>query len=116
MKAIRPNGFGPAMRFELGADEVIDYTTGDYRQAAGPFDRVFDVTSFETLSSCVALRKPGGYLIATMGHDRCLVATLLARDPKAAIITVESYTHDLGTIAQWMEAGQLQATCPLLYP
>lgn len=94
---------------ELGADKVIDYTAGDYRQSAGSFDLVFDVTSFETPSSCAALRKEGGYFISTMGHRRGLAATLLSRDPKAAIITVESYTRDLETIAGWMEQGQVHS-------
>lgn len=93
----------------LGADEVVDYTAGDYRQSAGKFDLVFDVTSFETPSSCAVLRTPGGYFLSTIGHSRALAGTLLARDPRASVIMVESYTRDLKTIAEWMAAGQLRS-------
>lgn len=99
----------------LGADAVIDYTAGDYRHSAGPFDLVFDVTSFETPVSCAALRKPGGYFISTMGHGRSMVGTLIVRDPKAALITVESYARDLKTIAEWMGAGQVESVIDSRY-
>jgi len=100
----------------LGADEIIDYTAGDYRQSAGPFDLVFDVTSHETPSSCSAMRKPGGHFISTMGNGRATASTLLARGQNAALIRVESYTRDLATIAEWMDAGQLRSIIDSCYP
>lgn len=94
---------------ELGADETIDYTAGDYRNSAGPFDLVFDVTSYETPSSCARLLKPDGHFISTMGNARAVVTTLLARKQKASLITVESYTRDLNTLAAWMVTGRLRS-------
>lgn len=94
---------------ELGADAVIDYTAGDYRQDAGPFDLVYDVTSYETPGSCRKLMKPDAWFISTMGNGRSIWATLLARKQNAALITVESYTNDLKTIATWMDAGKVKS-------
>ncbi|MES1929029.1 alcohol dehydrogenase [Salinisphaera dokdonensis CL-ES53] len=99
----------------LGADAVIDYTAGDYRQPKGPharaFDLVFDVTSFETPASCAALLAPDGYFVSTMGHARGMAGTLLARRRNASLIRVESWTADLETIGHWMAAG---AVCSVI--
>lgn len=51
-----------------------------------------------------------------MGHGRAIAAILLARDPQASIIRVESYTRDLETIAEWMEAGQVKSVIDSSYP
>ena len=101
---------------ELGSDEIIDYAAGDYRKSAGPFDLVFDVTSFETPSSCAAMRKPDGHFVSTMGHARGLLGTVVARSRNASIIMVESYRRDLDTIAGWMAGGQVRSIIDSTYP
>ena len=97
----------------LGADAVIDYTAGDYRQPEGShvraFDLVFDVTSFETPASCAALLTPEGHFVSTMGHTRGMAGTLLARRRNASLIRVESWTADLDTIGEWMAAGAVRS-------
>ena len=97
----------------LGADAVIDYTAGDYRQRthkpAGVFDLVFDVTSFETPASCAALLAPEGHFVSTMGHTRGMAGTLLARRRNASLVRVESWTADLETIGDWMAAGAVRS-------
>lgn len=92
---------------ELGAHEVIDYTQGDFRQTAGPFDLVFDVTSYETPRSCRALRKPDGYFISTMGNGRSMWSTTLSVGQNASLVVVESYTSDLESLANWVDEGKL---------
>lgn len=101
---------------ELGADDTLDYTAGDYRSSAGPFDLVFDVTSYETPGSCRKLVKPGGHFISTMGHARGTVATFFANRKKASIVVVESYTEDLNTLADWMKTGKLRTVIDSQFP
>src|SRR5262245_53267759 len=53
----------------LGADEVIDYTAGDFRQAVlarhpGGVDAVFDTVGGETQAKSVEVIKEGGALIS----------------------------------------------------
>ncbi|WP_353219571.1 NAD(P)-dependent alcohol dehydrogenase [Salinisphaera sp. S4-8] len=97
----------------LGADAVIDYTAGDYRQPAPgqrrAFDLVFDVTAYETPASCGALLAPAGYFISTMGHARPALRTLLSRRRNASLLRVESWTADLQTIGEWMTAGAVRS-------
>lgn len=97
----------------LGAEAVIDYTAGDYRQAAaehaGAFDLVFDVTSFQTPASCAALLASDGHFVSTMGHARGMAGTLLARRRNASLIRVESWTADLETIGDWLASGAVRS-------
>lgn len=94
---------------ELGADVVIDYTAGDYRSNSGQFDLVFDVTSYETPSSCKSLLKPDGRFISTMGNARAAVATLLSLRSNASLVTVESRTDDLNTLSALMTQGKMKS-------
>lgn len=95
---------------ELGADAVIDYTAGDYRQSAGPFDLVFDVTSYESPLSCAAMLEPKGRFISTGGDLWSMVGTPLYRalGKRAGTVVVESYSEDLETLADMVERGQLK--------
>ncbi len=93
----------------LGADAVIDYTQGDYRQSAGVFDLVFDVTSYETPLTCAALLGNKGYFISTGGDGKSMLGTPFYRllGKKAGTVVVESYRRDLETLKAMVEAGTL---------
>ena len=95
---------------ELGADEVIDYTEGDYRQSAGEFDMVFDVTSYETPRTCEALIAPEGWFISTGGQGMSMFATPLhrLRGKNAGSVVVESWSRDLDILSAMVESGQLK--------
>lgn len=93
---------------ELGADQVIDYTQGNYRHGAGRFDLIFDVTSYETPTTVSALRKPGGWFISTGGHGRAILQTFLSRDERASLIRVESWRKDLEDLATLVDSGRLR--------
>ena len=94
----------------LGADEVIDYTAGDYRQSAGPFDLVFDVTSYETPQSCAALIAPEGWFISTGGQGMSMLATPLyrLRGQNADSVVVESWSQDLERLNTLVANGELR--------
>ncbi|MFI9508706.1 NADP-dependent oxidoreductase [Nocardia sp. NPDC052566] len=59
---------------ELGADELIDYTTVDFAVATEPVDVVLDLVGGETAKRSLALLKPGGLLVTTVGHDPGITA------------------------------------------
>lgn len=94
---------------ELGAHEVIDYTAGDYRDSAGPFDLVFDVTSYESPRRCAPMIAENGWFISTGGDARSMLGTPLYRlfGRKATSIVVDPRRADLEELAALVEAGQL---------
>ena len=49
----------------LGADTVIDYTTGDLDRAGGPYDVVFDAVGKISLGRCRAVLAEGGIYAST---------------------------------------------------
>ena len=54
---------------EIGADQVIDYTEGDFTDGAGDFDIVFDVVGRAPFGRVVRLLRPGGrYVVANAAH------------------------------------------------
>ena len=95
---------------ELGADEVIDYTAGDYRHSAGPFDMVFDVASRESPRSCKAMMAPDAWFISTGGDAGSMLGTPLYRalGRNTASILVESFTQDLETLTELVDSGRLK--------
>ena len=95
---------------QLGADEVIDYTLGDYRNSAGPFDMVFDVTSYESPTSCAPLLADNGWFISTGGDARSMFGTPLYRllGRNAGTVVVESWKADLEQLATMVDSGKLQ--------
>ncbi|MEW6301274.1 MAG: NAD(P)-dependent alcohol dehydrogenase [Thermodesulfobacteriota bacterium] len=95
---------------ELGAHEVIDYTAGDYRKSAGPFDMIFDVTSHESPRKCAAMMGPDAWFISTGGDFRSMLGTPFYRvfGKNAAGVVVASYTRDLESLASMVDKGELK--------
>ncbi|KYZ85928.1 NAD(P)-dependent alcohol dehydrogenase [Alloalcanivorax xenomutans] len=94
----------------LGADEVIDYTLGDYRHGAGTFDLVFDVAANESPRGCVDLIAPGGWFISTGGHARSMLGTSIYRmlGRNAANIMVAPRRKDLEILSALVDEGKLR--------
>ena len=96
---------------ELGADYVIDYTEGDYREADEDFDLVFDATAYESPASCASLLKEDGMFVTTVGHSKAMLGLLRARlsasSPTGKMVAVKSNTRDLETLKQYIEAGEV---------
>jgi len=95
---------------ELGADHVIDYSRGDYRRTAGPFDLVFDVVSRESPRSCAELIGQQGWFISTGGNTRAMLGTPLFRllGKNATSMLVESRRKDLETLSDMVKKRQLR--------
>lgn len=49
---------------QLGADEIIDYTKGDFTKTAKRFDIIFDAVGKTSKSKCKHLLKPGGKYVS----------------------------------------------------
>ncbi|KAF0805889.1 alcohol dehydrogenase [Alcanivorax xiamenensis] len=94
----------------LGADEVIDYTLGDYRHGNGAFDLVFDVAANESPRGCADLTAPGGWFISTGGHARSMLGTPIHRmlGRNAANIMVAPRRRDLETLSALVDDGKLR--------
>jgi len=99
----------------LGADQIIDYTQGDYRygnQNENSFDVIFDATAYESLGTCAALMADDGIFISTAGHGKALINAYrpyIAYGKKTAKpVWVESYTKDLETLKNYIEAGSVK--------
>ncbi|MBC9716514.1 NADP-dependent oxidoreductase [Streptomyces sp. TRM66268-LWL] len=89
---------------ELGADEVIDYRTTDYTEAARDLDVVFDSSS-EGENALKVLR-PGGTLVSIMEHwNTELAARIEAAGRRFAGVSVEPDYASLEAIAALIDQG-----------
>lgn len=55
---------------QLGADEVIDYTSSDFTKTAARFNIVFDAVGKTSKSACRHLLKPGGKYVSVKGNPK----------------------------------------------
>jgi NADPH:quinone reductase-like Zn-dependent oxidoreductase len=65
---------GAALVKASGADEVIDYTVGDFSAHLRQLDGVFDLIGGETLDKCFAITKKGGQVVSIAGTPEPLTA------------------------------------------
>lgn len=61
----------------LGADEILDYTTTDYRKS-GPYDRIIDVDAHRSIFGYRKALKPGGIYISMGGNGTWILSYLAA--------------------------------------
>ena len=93
----------------LGADTVIDYTLGDFRQTSGSFDLVFDVASYETPGSCATLMGDHGHFVSTFGQMGGLVSTLIPIGKRVHKVVVDANRKDMETLATMFTKGELKS-------
>ncbi|MGI5217101.1 NADP-dependent oxidoreductase [Nocardia sp. CA-290969] len=86
---------------DLGADEVIDYTTTDFGTALDPVDVVLDLVGGDYGSRSARVLKPGGRLIDAQGNDA-------AGDPRYHRIYVHPSGAELREITALVAAGRLR--------
>lgn len=97
---------------QLGAKEVIDYTTTRFEEKVGPVDIVFDAVGGETLARSWGVLKAGGRMV-TIASDSESTA-----DPrvKGAFFTVEPNQKQLREVAEQLDDGTLQAFFSAVVP
>ncbi len=106
----------------IGADQVIDYTQGDYTKSGETYDVIFDVIGKSSFSGCMRLLKEKGFYLlgnprlsqrirgrwTSMGSSKKVI-------PYAARGASES-TEDLKFLKGLIEAGKIQSVIDRCYP
>ncbi|MBW8792663.1 MAG: NADP-dependent oxidoreductase [Streptomyces sp.] len=100
----------------LGADEVVDYTTTDFRTVVAPVDAVLDLVGGSYGARSLDVLRPGGLLIGASidpGTDERQAA---ARGLRYAWVTAEPSGELLERVTERIEAGRLRVTVQDTYP
>src|SRR5690348_15658987 len=97
----------------LGADLVVDYATTPVESVVHDVDLVLDGVGAQTLSSSLAVLKPGGTLISIAGPPPQEQAQ--ARGVRA-LMSRGAASVPLQTFAQMIEEGQLSVTAGKTFP
>jgi len=96
---------------QLGADDVIDYTTRDYINEENNFDVVIDATSFQSLFSCSSLLKDDGVFVTTVGYANAFFKFILSKYRPGKQIAkntqVKANPRDLEALTQYIEQGHV---------
>lgn len=103
---------------DLGADEVIDYTTTDFTEET--YDVVFDAVGKSSYHRCRrALSRDGSYLTTVPSLD-ALWATLFARRPRAKLAftglrKIEDQADDIARLLRLADDGVLRTVIDRTY-
>lgn len=81
----------------LGADHVIDYTSGDFTKSGGTYDVIFDAVGKTSRSQCRNLLKKNGLFLTTNGLSKIR-------------------TEDMVFLKELLEAGKLKPVIDRTYP
>jgi len=99
---------------ELGADMVVDYTTTPVESVIQDVDLVLDGVGAQTLSSSLAVLKPGGTLISIAGPPAQEQAR--ARGVRATMIRSQPSRELLQTFTRLIDEGRIKVTAGKTFP
>jgi NADPH:quinone reductase-like Zn-dependent oxidoreductase len=100
---------------ELGANEVIDYTTTRFEEVVHEVDLVFDTVGGDTLQRSWQLIKPGGVLVTIVSPPpSCEKAKALGIRPFWFV--VEPNREELIQIGTLIDAGHLRPIIDTVFP
>ena len=92
----------------LGADEVIDYQAVDFTTAVSGIDAVFDTVGHSYAERSLAVLKPGGIVVTSIGLSNGHVTQLAAANGRRfSGVAVEPDGAGLQQLAAWVEMGLL---------
>ncbi|MFE7547554.1 NADP-dependent oxidoreductase [Streptomyces gardneri] len=101
----------------LGADEVIDYRTTDFRDATQDIDMVLDPLSGDTRARSLDVLRPGGVLVSLLpGADPDEAARAAARDVRVETLLVEADHAGMMAVADLVASGALRAHIEAVFP
>jgi len=103
---------------ELGADQVVDYTAGDFTEGAGNFDIVFDVIGRAPFRRITRLLRPSGRYVVGMPHTAQLIRGLwasLTSDKKLVFSSGDATDEHLRAVTELIEAGPLRPVVDRTY-
>lgn len=101
----------------LGADEVIDYRAGDFRDAVRDVDVVLDPLSGDTRVRSLDVLRPGGVLVSLLpGTDPEEAAKAQARGVRVETLLVEADQEGMKAVAELAASGALRAHVEAVFP
>ncbi|OPG10947.1 NADPH:quinone reductase [Streptomyces sp. GKU 895] len=101
---------------ELGADEVIDYTAVDFREAVAPVDVVLDLVGGAYGARSLEVLRPGGLLVGAAIDPGVDEQQAAERGLRYVWVTAEPSGELLSEITERIEAGRLRVTVERTYP
>ncbi|MFD8010857.1 NADP-dependent oxidoreductase [Streptomyces sp. NPDC058955] len=101
----------------LGADEVVDYRTTDFREVVQDVDMVLDPLSGDTRSRSLDVLRPGGVLVSLLpGADPEEAAKAAARGVRVETLLVEADHAGMNAVADLVASGALRAHVEAVFP
>jgi NADPH:quinone reductase-like Zn-dependent oxidoreductase len=100
----------------LGADEVIDYTAVDFRDAVAPVDVVLDLVGGAYGARSLEVLRPGGLLVGAAIDPGVEERQAAERGLRYVWVTAEPSGELLSEITERIEAGRLKVTVERSYP
>lgn len=101
--ATTATGEGIELAKQLGADEVIDYTTSDFSALLNDYDAVFDTVGGDTFDKSLAILKKGGVAVSMAADANSELAAQLE------VTAIHQMTHvstqALTTLRELVEKG-----------
>src|SRR5205807_5266425 len=100
---------------ELGANEIIDYTTTRFEEVVHDVDLVFDLVGGDTLQRSWQVVKPGGVLVSVVS-PRPSFEEVKAYDVRPVWFVVEPNREQLIQIGTLIDAGQIRPIIETVLP
>lgn len=103
----------------IGADQVIDYTQGDFTQSGETYDFILDVVSKGSFSGSTRSLKPNGrYLIANPGPSQMIRGRWTSKTSSKKVIfgAASHKNEDLIFLKELIEAGKIRSIIDRRYP
>ncbi|PWI16317.1 NADPH:quinone reductase [Streptomyces sp. Act143] len=100
----------------LGADELVDYTAGDFRTAVAPVDVVLDLVGGEYGTRSLDVLRPGGLLIGAAIDPGVDEARAAERGLRYVWVTAEPSGEALEPVTRRIEDGRLTVVVERTYP
>ncbi len=103
-----------ALLRDLGVAEAIDYTTTRFEDVVRDVDVVLDTVGGELLERSLAVLKPGGILVTSVGQPDAEAAT--ARGVRASGMMAQANPTQLTEIAGLIDAGSVKPVVSTVLP
>jgi len=103
----------------IGADQVIDYTQGDFTESGQTYDLILDLVGVSSFSGSIrSLKQNGWYLIANPRLSLMVRGrwTTMTSSKKVIFGAVTPKTEDLITLKELIEAGKIKSVIDRRYP
>jgi NADPH:quinone reductase-like Zn-dependent oxidoreductase len=106
--------------YNLGADEVIDYTASDFRHLAGTVDLAVDVIGGDTNLRTFEVMRPGGVIAVVLRNDPVEMANrerlCAEHNVTVGIVAFDTVPERLDTIRELAEAGAIHPNVQQRFP